>query len=122
MEDLYGFASADIDQIRKIIEPVLGIEMDAHESSYRCGDYYLKRLENGDNISLQKNHDRVRDEWRFDEYKSMGSLLFVYSKEQSRVEAIRLRLAAVQVAIHLQRTTSGEGGKLVIERVYQALE
>ena len=80
MEDLYGFVSADIDEVKKLIEPVLGIEMDAHESSFRCGDYYLKKLANGDSYSLHKNHDRVFNEWRFDEFKKMGSLLFVYSE------------------------------------------
>jgi hypothetical protein len=119
MTDLFGLSTSDLEAARALVEPVLGVEMEAHESSYRCGDYYRKRLPNGDEFSLQKNHDRVHDEWRYDEYKVMGTLLSVSIKDAHRLEDVCSRLKAVDGVYHLHRESFGKEDGYKLVRVYK---
>ena len=119
MTDLFGLFTTDLETARAAVEPILGVVMDAHESSYLCGDYYLKLLPNGDEYSLQKNYDRVDDEWRYDEYKEMGTLLFVTIEDAASLENVSARLRSVDGVFHLHREwfRKEEGCRLV--RVYK---
>jgi hypothetical protein len=120
MTDLYGFPTVDLEQVRALIEPIIGVQMDAHESSYRCGDYYLKTLPEGTQFTLQKNQDRVREEWAYEEYKDMGVLLFVSIGQPD--EELRERLLRIDGIRHLQRTTLVPGGKLSVTEFHRRSE
>jgi hypothetical protein len=121
MTDLFGLATSDLEMARAVVEPILGVEMDAHESSYRCGDYYVKRLPNGNEYSLQKNYDRVHDEWRYDEYKEMGALLFVSVKDAASLEEVSARLKSVDGVVHLHRESFSEEDGYRLVRVYKGM-
>jgi len=56
-EDLYGFASASLEQARTLIESALTSTFIAHESSYRGGTYYRIGVESEEQFILQNNFD-----------------------------------------------------------------
>ena len=119
MTDLFGLSPSELETARLAVEPILGVEMEAHESSYRCGDYYRKRLPNGSEYSLQKNYDRVHDEWRYDEYREMGTLLFVSVTDAASLEKLCSRLKSVDGVFHLHRESFSKEDGYKLVRVYQ---
>lgn len=109
-EDMYGFSTDDLDKLRPTLEKALGFGLVPRESSYVSGgDYYSTRVPNGDSFRLQKNYDAWEDEWTTEDYKEIGSLLYVFSPEHSdEMKAMLLR--AVPEIKHLERSETTPAG------------
>ena len=94
--DLYGFQVEDIEVARHLVESVLGIKLDAHESLYQGGDYYRKELGDAELI-LQPNKDLLwqdvdplEDRWAEPEFAVYPILLFL--EGHSDADAMRDQL------------------------------
>jgi len=115
MTDLYGFRENGLNALKAVIEMALGIQMAAHESFYLGGDYYLAKLPDGIEISLQRNRD-LRDAGpRYDDFPNIATLLFVSSP--TNVNTLHGQLACIEGIRYLQRTTLTPDGKLSVERI-----
>ncbi len=53
--DLYGLASGDLEELRPLIEKLLGVKFVAHESSYYDGGYYRTGPVGEENFVLMRN-------------------------------------------------------------------
>jgi hypothetical protein len=84
--DLYGFKKTDIEDVRISIEKALGLSMEAHESLYRCGNYYRFGNDGEENFILQKNFDPFDNEWL--EEEGQGLEIILYVNETSRAQEI----------------------------------
>jgi hypothetical protein len=115
MTDMYGFGEADREQLRGLIESALGIQMEAHESLYRGGDYYLATLPGGIQLSLDRNLDLYDGSPRYEEWPEVATLLLVSVPAQ--VNAYHDRLSAIGGIRHLRRSVLTPEGKLSIERI-----
>lgn len=100
--DLYGFATPDLDRIRRGLEEALGIEFEEHESSF-SGTYFLHGSAGEENLIFRANFDSFENEWSEPEFKS--SQLLLYVSESSRSDDIRCVLSQrVPEATPLRRT------------------
>ncbi|HJZ55098.1 MAG TPA: hypothetical protein VKE74_09080 [Gemmataceae bacterium] len=115
MTNTYGFGGDDLARVKTVIETALGIHLEARESFYRGGDYYLAKLPGGDQVALQKNLDLVGGSLRHEEYPEVGLLLLVSSS--NRADEFRERLMQVEGIRHLTRTVLTPEGKLSVERI-----
>jgi len=77
---LYGIKSSNLDEAVKIIEEKLNITFSIHESSYRCGEYYLYKIENEEEIIIQKNYDTHMHEWSEEDFPDYPYLLYISIK------------------------------------------
>lgn len=91
--DLYGVVCGDLAEARSQVEAALGVSLAAHESSYRCGDYYRYNDAGQEHFILQRNYDSFDDEWTVPEREDMPVLLYV--NETSRADELRQRLERV---------------------------
>jgi hypothetical protein len=87
--DLYGIAVEDIEAARKLIESILEVELDAHESMYRGGDYYCKELD-GCRLVLQPNNDLLwqdddplEERWAEPDFSNYPILVYVEGHSDS---------------------------------------
>ena len=55
--DLYGFLSADINEVKNFLEDALSLKFDAHESSYQGGDYFRWGENASEHFILKNNVD-----------------------------------------------------------------
>jgi hypothetical protein len=79
--DLYGFASEDLEGIRRALEDALGFRFSPHESSYKGGDYYL-REDGEERLTLQRNLDLDDGEPAEQSYPDVKTLLYVEGTER----------------------------------------
>jgi len=75
--DVYGLNESTLEEACNLVEKALQIRMQAHESSYHCGNYFRLDLSNGANLILQQNYDSFDGEWTEESFKSSKYLLYV---------------------------------------------
>ena len=97
---LFGIEGDDLHGARSRLERALGVTMDLHESGYRCGEYYRRGDVGSEHFLLQRNYDRVEQEWTEPDCKEYG-LLF-YANETDRAEGICSALAGIARLISRQ--------------------
>jgi hypothetical protein len=90
VEDVYGFADADLDRVRSLVERVVGVRMVPRSSDYRAGDYFAWRWGQNDEIRLQAN--RELDGPMELEFPTIPTLLYIVG---SRAEPLRPDLLAL---------------------------
>lgn len=84
--DLYGHKDgADLESVRHLAERALGVVFAAHESSY-VGDYYRHGLSGAENFVLQRNFNKIEQEWTEKSFKEYPVLLYV--NESQRAEGL----------------------------------
>jgi len=81
--DLYGIECADIGVARAIVEGALKITLVAHESGYRCGEYFRYKDVGDEHFILQKNYDEFEDEWTEESFSQYPQLLYVNETTRS---------------------------------------
>lgn len=85
--DIYGFSCGqELDVARRAVEAALGIALELHESSWRCGDYYRFGDAGSEHFILQRNYDEFGGEWTVESLKEYALLLYV--NESQRAEAL----------------------------------
>ena len=105
--DLYGFKHNDLEEARGIIQRVLDINLEPHESLY-FGVYYFGSLPGEQSVHLRRNLDPLHDpktdppEEHFAEPKFQDSPLLLYVSG-SGVDAIRQQLERRAVGISFLR-------------------
>jgi hypothetical protein len=87
--DLYGIVVEDLEVARKLIESILGVELNAHEGLYQGGDYYRKELDDG-RLILQSNNDLLcqdddplEERWTEPEFSNYPILVYVEGHSDS---------------------------------------
>lgn len=97
MCDLYGFISADLTQISKDLESVLGVSFELHDSLFHGGDYYLfrKRKPLIEELILQRNAE-LEDELAEPEFSEYQILLYVCLEDVDRLSEIREKILSVR--------------------------
>lgn len=112
VEDIFGFRSGDLEAIRLSIETAVGMQFDAHESSYvPCGDYYLKRLPDGTSYRLMKNHDPLQGDWAEEDFKEMDVILYLFAPTDTQA-AKKVLLQRAPGIVHLQVSLTTDTGIL----------
>jgi hypothetical protein len=81
--DLYGSRVDDLDNVRTLVESVLGVTLAAHESGYHGGSYYRFDSGKGEHIILKKNFDPIENEWFEEKFKSYPILLYINETHRS---------------------------------------
>lgn len=99
--DIYGAEANDLDLFREIIQSALGMQFEAHESSY-LGSYYRWGVQYGEEIVLQKNYDDVEKEFREERFKNFAILIYVNLSRDPDGIRKRLSTASSQV-VFLER-------------------
>jgi len=66
------------------VESTLGVTMVAHESYYRCGDYYLYTGPSEEHFILQKNFHSFDKEWTEPDSKDKPFLLYLTATSRFR--------------------------------------
>jgi len=82
--DLYGYKYDDIISARNLIEKIIGIRLEEHESSYRCGLYFRYGDIGTEHFILQRNFDPLENEWTDSEHQSYPLLLYVNETTRSK--------------------------------------
>lgn len=93
VEDVYGFADADLDRVRSQVERVIGVRMVARSSDYRGGAYFAWRWGQNDEIRLQAN--RELDGPMELEFPTVPTLLYVVGARAERLRRDLLALPGV---------------------------
>lgn len=95
--DLYGFRTDDLEAARASVESALGVQLQAHESSYHCGDYYCLGKDGEENLILQRNFDDFEEEWTEEQFKSTPILLYVNhtQRPEELEEALTSRIGGI---------------------------
>lgn len=60
--DIYGLLNIDLESAKTMVESVLGLKLQAHDSSYRGGSYYRQGTTGEENFILQNNIDLIDGE------------------------------------------------------------
>lgn|SRR5678815_366455 len=82
--DLYGVFADDIEDARSLVEQVLGITLQPHESGYRGGLYFRLHDVGKEHFILQRNFDAHEEEWLEPEHTEMPFILYVNETSRSR--------------------------------------
>jgi hypothetical protein len=96
--DLFGFGDDDLDRVRELLEPALGIALEAHQGEY-LGAYYLAGLPGSEHFELRRNVDA---EGELAEPEHAAHLTLLYVNETDRPDAIAEALAGVATAVRLR--------------------
>ncbi len=75
-QDIYGLLLPDIDEAKDIMEDILGVKMEPHDSLY-LGVYYETKLPSGIRLSLRSNYNKFDEAWREDQHKDFPTLLYI---------------------------------------------
>ena len=75
--DLYGFSNSELGAVRILVERILEIKFEAHESSYHGGMYYRMGKTGEENFMLKKNYDPYEEEWAEEDFADIKVLLYV---------------------------------------------
>ena len=89
--DLYGVRGLDLESARLLLERMLGIKMEGHESSYRVGDYYLHKNSAKEKFLLQRNYDPYEEEWIEQDFPEAQLILYI-TTVPGRVEEYQMAL------------------------------
>jgi hypothetical protein len=90
--DLYGVLANSIEDACSAVERAIGERLNAHESSYRGGDYYRLHSVGQEHFILQRNFDEFEGEWHEENFQDMPFLLYV--NETRRSDDLREALTA----------------------------
>ena len=71
----FGLAYKDIETAVQRIGPILGLEFEKHDSSFRGGDYYRHSLKDGGAVLIQRNLDQLDAEAFVDDWPPDQTLL-----------------------------------------------
>lgn len=98
---LYGIEHCSLDDAKTLVEKSLGVALQAHESSYYCGDYYRHGSTGEEHFVLQSNFDEHEGEWTAPEHTTFPVLLYVNESERPDEIAVMLeRLDQVTLLNH----------------------
>jgi hypothetical protein len=97
--DIYGLSTKDLKLASMMIEKSLDIKFRVRESLYRGGEYYQLGLNEEENFILQLNFNPLEQEWTEEEFKEMGSILYVNNTNRS--EELRKYLNETYLDIQL---------------------
>ena len=95
IQDVYGFADADLDRVRLLVEGVVGVRMVPRSSDYRGGDYFSWRWGQNEEIRLQAN--RELDGPMELDFPTTPTLLYVVGSRAERLRRDLLALPGVQL-------------------------
>lgn len=97
--DLYGFEIEDIDDASQIIEDILQVRFNTHDSLY-FGIYYMAKGMRGDKISIKSNFDPEEEEYLEPDFQDVDVLIYVdkasaevakeYEEKLREIDKIRL--------------------------------
>ena len=97
--DTYGFVHDDLESACEAIQQALGVQMEAHESSYLGGDYYSGQLPSGAaKLQLRHNVDLLYDERtdppdeRYAEPEFATSPILLYVTGHDSLDVVRTSL------------------------------
>lgn len=91
-----------LEDARRLVESALGVSLQAHESSYHCGDYYRLDFPKGASLILQQNYDSFDEEWTEESFQETPYLLYV-SKHEHPDEVKNSMLLQGEVVAFLKR-------------------
>ena len=74
--DLYGFEIEDIDDASQILEDILQVRFNSHDSLY-FGLYYMVKGIKGDKISIKRNFDPQEEEYLEPDFQNVDVLIYV---------------------------------------------
>ncbi len=93
----------DLEVARSLVEAALGVRFNAHESSYRGGEYYKFDGLGLEEIILQRNFDPIENEYCEEEAAEYPILLYVSgSARSSEIEGL-LRKSISSIALVSRR-------------------
>lgn len=95
VQDVYGFADADLDRVRLLVEGVVGVRMVPRSSDYLGGDYFAWRWGQNEEIRLQAN--RELDGPMELEFPTIPTLLYVVGSRAERLRRDLLVLPGVEL-------------------------
>jgi len=97
--DLYGFEIEDIDDASQILEDILQVRFNTHDSLY-FGIYYMTKAMRGDKISIKSNFDPEEEEYLEPDFQDVDVLIYVdkasaevakeYEEKLREIDKIRL--------------------------------
>ena len=74
--DLYGFEVEHLDDAKRILEDVLEVRFNTHDSLY-FGIYYMSEGIMGDKISIKSNSDPEENEYLEPDFPNIDCLIYV---------------------------------------------
>ncbi|TQV78839.1 hypothetical protein FKG94_12525 [Exilibacterium tricleocarpae] len=99
--DLYGIDCESLDIARTLIEALLNIVMMAHESGFRCGEYYRLYDVGQEHFILQNNYDDFEGEWTEESFSKYPNLFYVNETNRSSdLKAVLLKDKRVALLKH----------------------
>jgi hypothetical protein len=101
--DLYGSKRLTIAQLRDVIENALGLMFEAHESSYKGGEYFRIVPREGEEFVIQSNNFLLDNEIEVAEpdYSDYAAIFWVAWTE--RADELREELAEINDLDFLRR-------------------
>jgi hypothetical protein len=78
--DLYGIKESDLDRAKVMVEQLLGITLEPHQSAY-LGSYFRWGRPYGKEIILQSNFNQAEEDWSEGDFKDFPLLLYVNKHE-----------------------------------------
>jgi hypothetical protein len=74
--DLYGFEIEKLSAARKILEEILQVRFNTHDSLY-FGVYHMAKGIKGDKISIKRNFDPQEEEYLEPEFPNVDVLIYL---------------------------------------------
>jgi hypothetical protein len=99
--DLYEVESTSIGEARRLIENLLSVALDEHESSYHRGPFFTSGVKGEENFELKLNIDPFEDEPNEDACPMSAILLYV--NNTTRAGELGSALARGGGAVKLRR-------------------
>jgi hypothetical protein len=82
--DLYGTQLEHISTVKAVLESILGIQFELHNSSYHGGDYYLFGMKKAEHFVLKKNLDPVDKKPAEQSFPLYSILLYVNDTQRAK--------------------------------------
>ncbi|WP_444900369.1 hypothetical protein ACJJIX_00050 [Microbulbifer sp. VAAC004] len=99
--DLYGIDCNGLDNAKALIQNLLGVTLLAHESGFRCGEYYRLHDVGQEHFILQKNYDDIDEEWIEEEFLRSPLIFYVNETDRSSVlQAVLLKDKRITLLRH----------------------
>jgi len=97
--DLYSFDIKELNSASKILEEILKVKFNTHDSLY-FGVYYMAKGIKGDTISIKRNFDPQEEEYLEPDFQNIDVLIYVdkasaevakeYEEKLLKIDQIRL--------------------------------
>ena len=95
VEHVFGFADADLNRVRLLVEQLVGVRMVPRSSDYRGGDYFGWKWGQDEEIRLQTN--RELDGPMELDFPTTPTLLYVVGSRAEHLRRDLLALPGVQL-------------------------